>query len=874
MPATPVLNAKKKGPAHDLTLTDGVRTYGFVIPPANIQEIPQTPSTLRLVAGGSAGNKYGDFEPSMAHVEQRDWSGGRGLEYFADDPSRFFDSQNAWTLTPNRLIPGPQITYGQGLTSANVHLPAVSSAPGGFFQSNLKWVSLLSTARYLAVLHLSTSNLTADQLYAWIRRIGSPGTLTFEIRTDSAGRPSTTVLQTVTKTVSNVTDLVSLFQSFNWSGTETLTNSTSYWLVFYGASTDNSANCWQVAVDPEESDSTKTSTSSNGTSWSGSTVGVPWFLVVDNTAARRFLFFELDQALYCVDRAEDGATATKLYLNGARGKATSAAATTLTDTNQAWVVNRFTEAVIKIIKGTGAYQVRSILSNTATQVTVSVAWDVTPDATSVYVIYNTHTWQEITGHGLGAAVVSDVCVVNRLPGIAYFAQGDATNIRRMRFDDTAAPPAHGFAADGTNKADLLHTFYDSATKETVVWRALNSTATGQVSRAPAVAWGTDLTFAAALTPGTTQYKITNLIDYNSVLYVPKEDSLWTIVNNEPERVNVGLESSPHVNNGQAAVVVGLFLYFNYMHSIERLYGSTLDDVGPWRGTGIPSGRNGVVSKLIAAFAWVFAAIDGGTGGTSSVMMYDGRGWHEIFRAFESGQRIRDIWWQACEGGRPHLWIDSGNRLYFLEFPKDTLNPLNDSTFRYHHEGILVGGTYDFGSVSLPKFFKELTAFANNLDTGTYVAVDYQLDDDIGGSTWTHLGSILQSPEDTLPINAGNRRQIRTRLRMITDDADVPPEIRGTVLEGYARTPVKYQYLLKVKERPKQLNRRGGRDVDPDVVYAWLREAANGATRIRMRSRYASMDNRDVIVEPPTLLRSAVGENNQWTGVLNITLRDA
>ena len=868
MPATPLLNAKKKGPAHDVTLTDGIRTYGFVIPPQNIQEIPQTPSTLRLVAGGSAGSKYGDFEPSMAHVEQRDWSGGRGLEYFADDPSRFFDSQNAWTLTLNRLIPGPQISYGRSLTGETVNLPHVTD--NGL--DNVKWISLIGTQRYVAAIR-NGGALTADQLYAWIRRIGSPGTLTFEIRTDDgAGRPSTTVLQTVTKTVTDVTDLVSIFLSFNWSGTQALSASTSYWFTFYGASTDIAANCWQVAVNPGEPDTSFTSISSNGTSWSGTAIGYPWYLVVDNTSPRRFFFFEMDQALYCVDRPADGATATRLYINGGRGKATSATATTLTDTRQAWGTDTLKGALVKIIKGTGLRQVRSISSNTATALTVAT-WDITPDATSVYVVYGAHIWAEITGHGLGAAVVSDVCVVDRLPGIAYFAQGDATNIRRMRFDDTIATPAHGFAADGTNKADLLHAFTDS-TGDSVVWRALNSTATVQVSSAAVVAWGTDLTFGTAITPGTTQYLITNLIDYNGVLYVLKEDSLWTIVNNKPARVNVGLESSPHQYNGQAACVNGLFLYFNYMHSIERLYGSTLDDVGPWRGTGIPAGRNGVVSKLISAFAWVFAAIDGGTGGTSSVMMYDGRGWHEIFRAFESGQRIRDIWWQSCEGGRPRLWIDSGNRIYFLEFPQDTLNPLNDTTFRYHHEAILVTGTYDFGSVALPKFFKELTTFANNLDTGTYVAVDYQLDDDIGSSTWRHRGRILQSPEDTLPIGIGNRRQIRLRLRLITEDADVPTEVRGTSLEGYARTPVKYQYLLKVKERPKQLNRRGGRDADPDVVYAWLRDAANGASKIRMRSRYASMDNREVIVEPPALVRSAVGENNQWTGVLNITLRDA
>lgn len=60
--------------------------------------------------------------------------------------------------------------------------------------------------------------------------------------------------------------------------------------------------------------------------------------------------------------------------------------TTLSNTGKTWTVNQFVNFQVRITAGTGAGQVRFIASNTATVLTVSTAWTVTPDATSQYVI--------------------------------------------------------------------------------------------------------------------------------------------------------------------------------------------------------------------------------------------------------------------------------------------------------------------------------------------------------------------------------------------------------------------------------------------------------------------------------------------------------
>ena len=71
------------------------------------------------------------------------------------------------------------------------------------------------------------------------------------------------------------------------------------------------------------------------------------------------------------------------FVNGTTASATT---TTLTDGIKAWPVNGWANAQVRIKAGTGAGQVRSIASNTATVLTIGTTWTVTPDATSIYVI--------------------------------------------------------------------------------------------------------------------------------------------------------------------------------------------------------------------------------------------------------------------------------------------------------------------------------------------------------------------------------------------------------------------------------------------------------------------------------------------------------
>lgn len=69
-----------------------------------------------------------------------------------------------------------------------------------------------------------------------------------------------------------------------------------------------------------------------------------------------------------------------------RGTATAGDSTTLTDTSKSWTTDELAGHEIAIYDGTGSGQYRTIASNTATVITVTVAWATNPSTDSDYVV--------------------------------------------------------------------------------------------------------------------------------------------------------------------------------------------------------------------------------------------------------------------------------------------------------------------------------------------------------------------------------------------------------------------------------------------------------------------------------------------------------
>ena len=447
---------------HDISLSGKDQTWGLILEKGarSIQEIPQTPSTIHFSGGGT---KFGDWEPGFSHLEQRTYFGGRGLEDFSKDPTRFWDSYNAFTMLDGKCFPAPQWKFATGLRTTHEDMPG-----------DVGWRPLTGTARYMSEdFTVGGSNLSADNAEIWIRRIGSPGKLTVEIWSDTGGSPNVVVASaTANVTTATITDWKSEFYTFDLSAAGDLTSSTKYHLVVYGASADNQANHWEIGVDT----SGTCAISSAGSSWSSESTYGLYYRVSDTDVNRKWHFFILQNVSYAIDQREDG-TASSLFMNGERGKATSGSASTLVDTSKgikgSWTADEWNGYYIRIRRGVGRGQWR-LISDTATNGTITVTpdWDTSPDSTSDYIIYGGPAWQDIspsTGDQIDGVVTS----VAAIGWKAYFAQGPDTNILRMQYDNSNSPPSHEFSDDGTNRADLVFPAQDAVAGPRII-RILNA----------------------------------------------------------------------------------------------------------------------------------------------------------------------------------------------------------------------------------------------------------------------------------------------------------------------------------------------------------------------------------------------------------------
>jgi len=112
--------------------------------------------------------------------------------------------------------------------------------------------------------------------------------------------------------------------------------------------------------------------------WTGTSVGA-------NEILHFFLIHHVkkkgDKWYYFKTGGSSGATI-------AYGTAESGTATTLTDSTPTWTVNTFANWIIYIKSGTGAGQIRRVISNTANVITVKNAWDTNPSSDSVFSIGN------------------------------------------------------------------------------------------------------------------------------------------------------------------------------------------------------------------------------------------------------------------------------------------------------------------------------------------------------------------------------------------------------------------------------------------------------------------------------------------------------
>ena len=898
-----------------ILLSDGEQEFPIQLESGagSITEISATPSNIRLSSGGG---RFGDFDPLNSHIEMRDWTAGRGYEYLTQDPSGYFDSKMAWTLTPGTWHQAPMWTHARGYNNSFARFPGnIEGISESTEAMGIRWKPILST-NHAAIGWDSTeaAGYTATHFQFVLRRFGRPVPLKFRTLRSSnsvlytsiaANRPmSSLAFSTASLQATAVEELVLSVPTVVFTTGITLAASTNgSWIEYWTTTPGTLDSHWEFAGPSTQMNSVSVTASSNGSSgtWQPSSalssvgtsnLGEIFFRSAAAPIARKWHFFELDRQMYIVDKRADG-TAPTLGINGDRGKASSGCTSnTLRDLSKTWGnqwIGGGLGARAMIIRGTGAGQHRAVEGSASSGgggVQISPAWDVIPTSDSEYIIYDTNFFTLLStalASSIGGHPVLDV---ESIGAHAYFAFGGTTSIGKLRWNSSVHESAkESSSAGGTMPVAEFLKFSGESTAGIRLWRTISSD--GQLKHARwngTTQFSTNLVWEGAVETGSSVYAFTNLDIYNGRPYAFREDTIWSIdqattAGAVPSKLNIGLDAFASSYNGAAVMVSGLYMYFGWSHSLERYYGQgadgTVDDIGDWQGAGLPASRAGPFGAVIPIINWVAAGKNPASSGIGAVQIRNDFGWHDIWRAPSTGYGVESLFLQSNPGSHPRLWISAGGEIFSIQIPRDTLNPLNSPTMRYWPEGIIETATIDMGVTQIPKLFSEIFTHARNLGSnGREVFTEYQVDNEIGSTKWVQLGKHVTSPSDALAIGRGDVHSIRFRFRALTAETDLPTRIDAHVLKAIARTPVKRQWNVIARMDSNQTLQSGLPGKGATEMYGWLKKKSQSLTPLRMRSVWPEMDGIDCFVEFPTVQRDRLPDDRgNWGGSLRLTIRE-
>lgn len=858
-------------PTHHISLIDADSTIkGLILCNGEgdddlrgITKSPYNRMGLRIMQGAP---EWGDQELPYQSETQDNWSGGAGLYEF-QDRERYWHGFGLNTMHSNKVILGPQHTITTGYRDQNIDLVG-----------NMSFQALHGSTRYVEAVFTAGANYSADADYLWLKVVGTPGTLTIELTADSGGDPDT-VHKTVTQTYSSdvAVTLISKLYKADWTTTQALTNGTDYHIKVYGAATDDADDHWLVGV----LDTTaSTQYSSDGSSWSAASYDLA-HRVVDADTDFIGLFFEYKGALYFVRDYDDGTTST-LWLNGDRGIATGTqSATTIQDTGKTWTADEHIGKVVYIPGGTGIGQWREITDNDTNTLTVAT-WKTTPvAASSEYVILGDNTWTEIGTTGL-TGPITDVKVVK---DVVYFMQGEAVNIRRFQYD----AGSNSFADDGTNKATFMQLVHESGGAQ--IYKANNAAVSTTVAKADPHTWAEgNLSFGTAIDVGNSDSLITGVERYGDpeYLWIFKEDSVYRIVGDTayqlPLREMEGLKSQ---NNGRAHAVSGVYLYFSMMKGgVERYYQSILDDMGPNVDDGMPQYDHGPVYHMLSFPGRIYACIGDDQWPSThwgSIRVFNGLGWHPIFINHEKGVPIRRIHLQTIPGEtQDRLWYSAGSDIVWLSMPSETLDPTEDSNYRYHHDGMLQLSLHNFKLKDVQKTYDEVRVFAEGLSTGAqYITGRYSIDN---GSTFTDFvdNNLDTSPVDESQISTSTSQiqneNIWIHLFLHSTSQTVTPVLRAVVLDAVAHIPTKFQYSVTFRAADENEDLRGDEEsASAASLISQLETWANAGNRLTLRHHAESgpLDNKLVWISAPvTKPLDNIDDDNETEFICEMSIFEA
>ena len=350
--------------------------------------------------------------------------------------------------------------------------------------------------------------------------------------------------------------------------------------------------------------------------------------------------------------------------------------------------------------------------------------------------------------------------------------------------------------------------------------------------------------------GSEQYKSLWIFQEGLVSSINKVDS--TIDTYTHDRINLDeLQTTADEWNGKAVNTTDVYLTFAWLNGMQRYYNTQIEGKGPDHDEGLPFDRQGRITQIVSYPSNIFISIDG-EDGYSCVMQFNQAGWHEIYRAPNAGEQIKDMGFQPIYGKRPdRLWIQVGDDVIWLAMPSKILYAIQDQNAEYTHESVLVSAWLTAGMTDVEKLWESLKVMADNLEEDVcWVEADYQLDEE---TEWHPIKNLyIESPsqkENFSTKYSVNGKKLRYRLRLQTADMNKTPKVNVVVIEAVGCVDIKQSYTFYFRNIKYKKDLNGGfEDAEPLDVQNQLDEWANKLRKLRLNSRWKIYDDKIVYLD--------------------------
>lgn len=255
------------------------------------------------------------------------------------------------------------------------------------------------------------------------------------------------------------------------------------------------------------------------------------------------------------------------------------------------------------------------------------------------------------------------------------------------------------------------------------------------------------TWSSAITVGAGDYDVTAMEWYRDMLVCATPVRLWGVT------VDLAYPLISWPTQEDASNGVGMLmwsrtncLYIPLVFGLYRWNGDTMVAVGPEQGMGLPAARAGRISMLVGTCNWLYAAVDAGTSGYSSILAYNGMGgWHELQRAERTGQQVGAIGFEAIHSPN-RLWFGMSEETRYLQLPDYSDNPYQWTGYEFNGSGELETSWMGVELLEIVKDLHEVVVRGEDFDTGQTVDVYYEVD---RSGAWTHLGQVVSGPRKSL-----------------------------------------------------------------------------------------------------------------------------